>query len=164
MEEWKDIKGYEGIYKISNMGKVRSYLYPKVKYLKERFDARGYVQYVLYNKEIKKSFKGHHLVWDHFGEGKRNGRIVNIDHKDEIKNNNFIGNLQLLTNRENLSKGKLKRNKSSKYTGVYRPKKYTKFQAYISLNKKHIFLGSYDTEEQASEAYQTALRNHNESF
>jgi hypothetical protein len=154
-EQWKDVPGYKGDYKISNMGRVKSFRQSrKGKILKERYDARGYVQYILCYNTARTSYKGHHLVWDNFGEGERNGRIINVDHIDEVKDNNNINNLQLLTNRENLAKGFLKnKNKSSKYTGVYKPKKSTLFQAYITINKKHIYLGSFDYEYDAYMAY-----------
>lgn len=163
MEEIKDIKGFEGKYKISSEGIVFSFLGLKERILKPRYDKRGYVQYILYFNGQKKSIKAHHLVFEHFGEGKRNGRIVNIDHIDGNKNNNCIDNLQLLTNRENLSKGKLlKENKSSKYTGVYRPKNSNKFQVYITINKKHHYLGSYENELVAAEVYNNKVKELNE--
>ena len=61
MENWVDVKGYEGIYMVSNYGKVKS-LHGNGRILKERYDKRGYVQYVLYRNGEKKSVKGHHLV------------------------------------------------------------------------------------------------------
>ena len=166
MEIWKDIKGYEGYYKISNTGKVKSLARVRGKcnallserILKPRYDKRGYVQYILYKEGIKKSIKSHHLVWEQFGDGKRSGRIINIDHIDNDKKNNNIENLQLLTNRQNLSKGKINNNKSSQYTGVYKPKKLEGYQAFITINKKHIYLGRFKTEIEASDAYQNALK------
>jgi len=164
MEKWISIKGYEGYYEISDRGNVKSLSRDRItggrlceRILIPRYDKNGYVQYILYKDGIKKSFKGHHLVWSHFGEGERNGRIINIDHKDEVKSNNEITNLQLLTNRANLSKGKHKQNKSSQFTGVYKPKQAEYYQAYITVNKKHKYLGRFKTEEEASNAYQKAL-------
>ena len=158
MEEWKEVNGFNGMYKISSKGNVLSLLGRLERILKPRYDKRGYVQYILYFNGVKKSVKGHHLVWEHFGKGERNGRLINVDHIDDNKSNNNIDNLQLLTNRENLSKGQLKRNKSSKYTGVYKPKGSIRYQAYITINKKHKYLGSYLTEIEASNAYNQALK------
>lgn len=163
-EIWKDVKGYEGLYQVSNLGNVKSLSRErytggilKERLLTKRYDKRGYVQYVLYKDGIKKSFKAHHLVFETFGHGKRNGRIVNIDHIDGVKDNNNINNLQLLTNRENLAKGQLKRNKSSKFTGVYKPKNSNYYQSYITINGKHKFLGSFKTEIEAHNAYLNAI-------
>ena len=158
MEIWKDIIGFDGLYKVSNYGRVMSY-HGSGRILRPRYDKRGYVQYILYKNGTKTSVKGHHLVWDLFGDGKRNGRIINVDHIDEDRSNNNISNLQLLSNRENLSKGKNKQRKSSDYTGVYKPKQYNKYQAYITINGKHKYLGAFESQEEASLAYQTALKS-----
>jgi hypothetical protein len=165
MERWVSIKGYEGYYEISDKGRVKSLSRKRItggilseRILTPRFDKNGYVQFILYKDGVKKSFKGHHLVWEHFGNGERNGRIINIDHIDEKKANNEITNLQLLTNRSNLSKGKHKQNGSSQFTGVYKPKQIEGYQAFITINKKHKYLGRFKTEQEASEAYQDALK------
>ena len=165
MENWKSVKGYEGYYEVSDKGNVKSLSRIRKtggviieRILTPRYDKIGYVQYVLYKDGFKKSVKGHHLVWDNFGEGHRNGRVINIDHKDENKSNNEFTNLQLLTNRDNLSKGKHKQNKSSKFTGVYKPKQTAYFQAYITIDKKHKYLGRFKTEQEASIDYQKALK------
>lgn len=156
---WKDIKNYEGYYMVSDTGLVKSLKrirqdggVIKEKILKERFDKRGYVQYILYKNGTKKSYKGHHLVWDNFSDKKRNGRILNIDHIDEDKRNNHLSNLRLTTNRSNVSKGKLIKNKYG-LTGVYKPKNSNKYQAYITIKGKHKYLGSFDTPKQANLEY-----------
>ncbi len=157
IEQWKEVPGYKGEYWISNLGRVKSFRQSKVgKILMERYDGRGYVQYILCDNRVRTNHKGHHLVWDNFGQGDRDGRIINVDHIDDDKRNNHIDNLQLLTNRDNLAKGMKKVNKSSQYTGVYKPKNSSKFHAYITINKKHIFLGSFDYEYDAHLAYQKA--------
>ena len=164
MEKWIDIKDYEGLYCISDKGRVKSLRRKRInggllieRILKPRYDKMGYVQYVLNMDGIKKSVKGHHLVFEHFSDLKRDGRRINIDHIDENKSNNTFENLRLLTNRQNLSKGKIKKNKSSIYTGVYKPKGSDKFQAYITINKKHIYLGLFDSEIEAHKAYINAI-------
>jgi hypothetical protein len=154
---WKDVNGYEGYYQVSDTGLVKSLARHRLgggnlkeKILTPRYDKRGYVQFILYKDGKKESIKGHHLVWNNFGIGKRNGRKLNIDHIDENKSNNNISNLRLTTNRENVSKSK--KGKCG-LTGVYKPKNSDKYQAYITINKKHIFLGSFDTAEQAHAEY-----------
>jgi len=99
MEEiWKDIKNYEGIYQVSNLGKVRgvkrlSYIGRnlKGKALKLFVTIHGYVQIGLTknNKQIKHSV--HRLVAKHFIKIPLNKPFIN--HKDGDKKNNCVSNL-----------------------------------------------------------------------
>ena len=162
MEIWKDIKGYEGCYCISNYGRVISLKRKssiKIKILKENNNGVGYSQVHLCINHIRKAFCIHHLVWDTFGDKQRNGFILTVDHIDNNKRNNKFNNLQLLTNRENCTKGAIMRNKkSSKYTGVSWDKKKNKWRSSIKINYKTINLGTYKSEYEASEVYQKALK------
>ena len=46
-EVWKDIQGYEGLYEVSNMGRIRSLKFGKIKYLKPSKDRDGYYHVIL---------------------------------------------------------------------------------------------------------------------
>ena len=63
-EEWKNIKGYEGLYKISNLGRVKNLKTNKILKLKLRKD--GYTQVTLYKKGKQESKYVHRLVCEHF--------------------------------------------------------------------------------------------------
>lgn len=160
MELWKDVEGFEGMYQVSNLGRVKSL---KRKWrLRERilksFNVKGYEQIGLFKDNQIKRKRVHQLVWDTFGDRKRNGHKLQIDHINNNKNDNRIENLQLLTNRQNTSKGyKLKRNNYP--TGVY--KHGNNYQARIWINGKSIILGTYSTPEVAAQLYQEALANLN---
>jgi hypothetical protein len=106
----------------------------------------------------------HHLVWDHFGNRKRNGRILTVDHIDGNKINNNISNLQLLSLRENASKHQKEKGTKSKYMGVYpyKGKRGTTWLAKIYYNGKMRHLGTYPTEKMASLAYQYKLEQINQ--
>ena len=166
MEIWKDIKNYEGIYQVSNFGRIRS-IKRKAKTwhgsrtVRERiltpiFDYH-YYQVGLYGKGRCKNIKIHTLVWDYFGDKKRNGRKLQIDHIDNDKTNNHIDNLQLLSNRENVSKGKLQHPKTSKYTGVHWNKQIKRWIARIQINGIPKHLGCYENEYNAHLCYQRSL-------
>lgn len=86
-----------------------------------------------------------------------NGMGIVVDHKDNIKTNNFDFNLQLITQRLNTSKNT---KSSSKYPGVHWNKINNNWRAQIRINGKAIHLGSFDTEEEAAQAYQQKLRQH----
>ena len=79
-----------------------------------------------------------------------------IDHKDNNPENNSIVNLQLVTLRKNLTKDK--KNKTSKYPGVHWSMEREKWIASITLNKKHMYLGGFDVEEEAYLTYYKAIK------
>ena len=166
-EEWRDIIGYEGMYEVSNFGRVKS-LRRKVRYknsfrtIKEKIMSPGWgtggYQFVrLSNDGVIKIFRVHILVWEHFGDGQRNGRLLQVDHKDNDKRNNNIDNLQLLTNRQNVSKYHNKTERTSKYIGVCWCKDMGKWVAHIYMNNKNNHLGYFKKELDAYEAYKKAL-------
>jgi len=102
MEIWKDIKGYEGIYKISNYGNVKSLNFNrtnKEKLLKNRIVNEGYVQVVLYKNSKRKAYYVHCLVANHFIENPNN--LPEVNHKDGNKQNNNVDNLEWVTSKEN---------------------------------------------------------------
>jgi len=158
-EIFKDIKGFEGFYQISNFGRVKSLsrkFSPTERILKVGINSQGYYS-TNFSKDGKlKSYAPHHLVWDAFGNKKRNGMKLQVDHIDNNRLNNRIDNLQLLSNRENCTKYNLQNDKStSKYVGVCWNGK--KWQAGININGKTKYLRSFTNEYDAHLAYQKAL-------
>ena len=154
-EVFKPIPGYEGIYEVSNLGNVKSYhIYKDGKLLRNRIN-RGYYRVNLYrDKRITRSV--HQLVAEAFLNHKPNGYKLIVDHIDNNPLNNNVNNLQIITPRENLTKDR--KLKTSKYTGVCWLKRDRKWRASIYLNGEKKYLGSFKTELEASEAYQTALK------
>lgn len=159
MEQFKQIKNYEGLYEISNFGRVKSVIkrYGNMDIiLKLSKMITGYYFASLSKHGKQKSIKISKLVWDHFGDRKQTDKLV-IDHIDGSRTNDRIDNLQLLTNRENISKGYKAKKTSSIYTGVDR--NHNKWRAAISINGKRNHLGLFINEYDAHLAYQAALRN-----
>ena len=98
MEEWRDIEGYEGLYQISNLGRVKSFPNCKRKttrILKHRKDNNGYVLVNLYKNKVMKTCLLHRLVAKAFLENPNNYPCIN--HKDENKENNNVNNLEWCT-------------------------------------------------------------------
>lgn len=102
MEEWKDIKGYESLYKISNYGNIKSY-HKKEKLLKLNTDKNGYVIVALSKNGKKHYFKLHRLVAQTFIDNPNN--YPQINHKDENKRNNNVNNLEWCTSKYNNNYG-----------------------------------------------------------
>ena len=106
----------------------------------------GYVQIGLNGK----IYYGHRLAWAiHYGENPPKM----IDHINNDKSDNRICNLRSASNAENMrNMGRTKRNKTG-YKGVYYHKKNKKYIAAIGKNMKTIYVGSFDTIEEAHAAY-----------
>lgn len=98
-EEWRDIKGYEGLYEVSNLGRVRSlqtiseHGYKKI--LKQYIRDSGYCTVHLSKNKKKTTYYVHRLVSMAFLPNPNN--LPCINHKDEIKNNNHVDNLEWCT-------------------------------------------------------------------
>jgi hypothetical protein len=110
-EIWKDIKGYERLYQVSNMGRVKSLArFQKAKensisYRKEKFlkistrKKDGYLVCWLYKNGIRKTYLIHILVAKEFILNPENKPQVN--HKDGIKSHCYESNLEWMTRSEN---------------------------------------------------------------
>lgn len=101
-EIWKPIAGFEGLYEVSNYGRVKSLTrYKKV--IKPIIMNSGYYQYQLWHKGKCRVASGHRLVAQAFIPNPDNKPFVN--HKDENKLNNFVDNLEWVTHVENCRYG-----------------------------------------------------------
>ena len=108
-EEWRDVIGYEGLYQVSNLGRVKSLPkysnskgYPelrKEKILKPYITGK-YRNYCTVRFIDKKAYKVHRLVALAFIPNPNNYPIVN--HKDENAANNRADNLEWCTNAYNV--------------------------------------------------------------
>lgn len=103
-EQWKDIIGYEGLYQISNLGRVKSLKYGKERILKPIKKKDGYLTVVLYNGVGKKMYI-HRLVAINFIPNANN--LQEINHKDENKENNNLNNLEWTDHITNMQYGTL---------------------------------------------------------
>lgn len=96
-EVWRDVVGYEGLYKISNLGNVFSCKTNKLLSIRTRKD--GYQDVRLHNNKQNKMHTVHRLVAQAFLDNPNNFPIIN--HKDENSANNRVDNLEWCTHSYN---------------------------------------------------------------
>lgn len=169
MEIWKDIPEYEGHYQVSNLGRVKSLERiafsdsGRKRNLSERIIKQqkniknGYFFVGLYKNGIRLIKKTHQLVAISFLNHKPVGHKIVVDHIDNDKSNNTLSNLQLISNRQNSTKDRL--NGTSKHIGVHYCNKLQRWVSRILINKKSIYLGSFNNEYEASKAYKNKLKS-----
>ena len=153
-ETWKDIPEYEGIYQISNTGRINSLKFGKVRELKFSIN-NGYFYVNLRKDKISKVFSVHQLVAMVFLGHQRNGYKKVVDHINSNGFDNRVENLKVITHRENNSKERTK--KSGLPVGVSFYKKSGKFMSTIYISGKIKYLGLFEKPKEASEAYQYEL-------
>lgn len=158
MEEiWKDIPEYEGLYQVSNLGRLKSFKYGKEKNLKSPCNKQGYHMLNLCKNGICKNMKVHQLVAMAFLGHKPKGMNIVIDHINDNPSDNRVENLQIVTQRFNARKTQGKY--SSQYKGVSWYTRSNKWVSHIEINNKRYHLGYFKNEYDAHLAYQNALQN-----
>jgi hypothetical protein len=148
MEEWKKINDYPN-YSVSNKGNVRNDKTTRI--LNLSINGKGYNVVCLYRK-------GRHTLNVHMIEAiaflnhnpiGHTGLIV--DHKDKNPLNNNLKNLQLISQRENLSKDR------NVLLGAFKRK--NKWESSIRIERDQVYLGLYSTQKEANLIYKAALLN-----
>lgn len=166
MEEFRDIIGYDGLYQVSNLGNVKSlprevfnytgFRNTKERILKAGINSQGYFTVILSNGITSKSRTVHSLVAESFLNHISDGTMKKvIDHINDIKTDNRVENLQVVTHRFNVYKTQGKY--ASKYKGVSFCKKSNKWRSRVMINGKENMLGYFEKEYDAHVAYQNKL-------
>ena len=115
-EEWRDVVGYEGLYQVSDQGRVKSFKWNKERFLKPSMDKDGYLLVTLCAGGKRKTLKVHRLVCEAFHENPDNKPQVN--HINEDKTDNRACNLEWCTCKQNVNHGS-RNERVSKPVGQY---------------------------------------------
>jgi hypothetical protein len=160
-EIWRDIKGYEGLYQASSFGNIKSFHKRKGLNIVLQFgrSQSGYRTVVLCKDKIKKDKTVHSLIAIAFLSHEPNGFLFVVNHKNHNPIDNYIDNLEIITQRENANLKHIPH--SSKYTGVSWAKNCNRWKAEIRTGRKSKYLGVFKNEEDAAKAYQDELERIN---
>lgn len=156
-EEWRDVADYEGIYQVSNLGRVRTFrrksgfvgfeLSDEPRPMSLIPHGNGYLYVSLRKGDKRKNYYVHRLVARAFIGEIPDGYVVN--HLDYNRSNNSADNLEIVTQRENVEHSKWKtqlpRRSRENYYICDRGHKY---EVYVKLK----YLGSFKTLDEARAA------------
>lgn len=146
-EIWRDIEGFGDCYQVSNRGIVKSLKFGKERIMKARKNKSGYLSVVLYKDGKKKQLIVHRLVAQAFIPNPYN--LPQVNHKDEIKSNNMVENLEWCSRSYNINYGS--RTKRMVESNTNHPKKSKQVlcvetgKIYPSTNQVQRELGFYQT-------------------
>ncbi len=165
-EEFKDIPDYEGLYQVSDLGRVKSLAriilkhgkYPSQsteKILSSRINKYGYVTLNLYKESVRKTKLVHQLVVGAFLNHVQVGRTLVANHMNFIRWDNRLSNLEIITHRENTNLKHIK--SSSQFTGVAWHSTKKLWSCKITVKNKQVHIGYFDDETEASRYYENAL-------
>lgn len=101
MEEWRDIEGYEGLYQVSNLGRVRSLKFGKERVFGNSANNRGYIMCALRKNKVRKTHEVHVLVAEAFIPNPNNYTVVH--HKNHNPKDNRVENLEWMDRGEHQS-------------------------------------------------------------
>jgi len=157
-EEWRCVAEYEGLYEVSNLGRIRSLDHTTVdtKNIERSFkgrvlslstDSHGYNIKTLYLNGERCAFRLHRLIAQAFISNPND--LPYIDHVDGNKENNNINNLEWVTAQENTERYHSKIESSSKYNKVSFSPSHKKWIAQLLVDGKSIHIGSFDSEDDA---------------
>lgn len=103
MEQWKDIKNYEGLYQVSNLGRVKSLWYGKERILKPGMNNYGYLRVPLRKNDKRILYLVHRLVAQAFIPNPDN--LPEVNHINEVKTDNRVENLEFCDRKYNNTYG-----------------------------------------------------------
>lgn len=162
LEEWRDVPGYDGLYKISDQGNLISIRKGKIRQLNPGKTGGGkrYLGTTLIKDGKVKTYLIHQLVAMAFLGYELNGHKIVVDHLNNDGFDNRLENLQLITHSGNLRKNR-RPDAISQHIGVTvnAGRSGNKYKAILYINGKALYLGSFKSEVAASWIFKAADEN-----
>jgi hypothetical protein len=160
-EQWNPVVGFKGLYEVSDFGRVRSIARTTISTSGKSYTCTerilsaceyrgGYLHVGLYKDGVRTMHKVHRLVMESFCGASH----LIVDHIDGNRQNNNLSNLRYCTHRQNTTYSTIKRNSTSKYTGVCWHKVQKKWMCSARVNGKIKHIGYFINEDEAGKAYQ----------
>lgn len=168
IETWKPVLGYEGLYEVSDLGRVRSLPRTATRRNGTSYRVRGGMLHptssredgrpsvVLANSGHYLPARVHRLVFEAFNGPTPPG--YEVDHANGDAADNRLVNLRLATKSQNTMNRGLLRVNTSGAKGVAFDRRARKWRAYITVRRRRIHLGMHETVESAAAAYAEAAR------
>ena len=150
-EIWEKVCGYEGIYEVSTLGRIKSLKRGKTKMLTSKD------QILLSKNGKKKTSRVGSLVAQAFLNHTPSMSGMQVTHIDGDATNNKLGNLILVSKRETTSRNRARK---GKYKGVQYSSYYGMYVATISVNGAPLLLGYFNKEIDAGMAYMKAAEKY----
>jgi len=165
VEEWRDIQGWEGFYRISNLGRVMSVervistaqgprAVPQ-RIMVQEPNTRGYLKVNLHRDGRQKTFETHRMVAKAFLQNPQG--LCEVDHINRIRSDNRLSNLRWANRRVNVINRTAPDNKSTGMMGIRFKAGNNRWSARITFFKKEMYLGTFDTLEEAILARERAV-------
>lgn len=155
--EWKPVRGYEGLYSVSNYGSVIGE--KKGRRLIPSIDYKGYLVFHLYKDGRRQNKKGHRLVAEAFLPNPDN--LPEVDHIDTDRKNNKLDNLRWASGSSNTRNRDVCRESASQYNGVYFDTRSSKWYSRVQLYDELVNLGTFIKETEAAKAFNEFCIEHN---
>ena len=149
IEQWKYVKGYEGLYSVSTEGKVVSHRTGIE--LKPAVNHKGYFVAQFSHSGKRKNMKVHRLVALAFIPNPDN--LPEVDHINGDRQDNRVENLRWVTGSANTRNREVCRQSGSRYNGVIIHPKTGNFVTSIWHNGKTVYLGTFKEETKAALAF-----------
>ena len=168
-EEWRDVIGYEGLYQVSNLGRVKSIgtinNYRRLKILSPQINGRKYLQVCLFDEQSKRKVKlVHQLVAQSFIDNPNGYKC--IDHINTIKTDNRVENIRWCDYKMNMN-NPITKNKVDKIrSSICLQDWYIDKQRYSQSNSKKVlqynlngvFIKEWRTISEAARAHNTSVQ------